>query len=176
MSALQALTSNDLVNLCFFAWAAAQVLKTIINWVLTKKLSFERLVGAGGMPSAHSALVVSLTIGIARQEGFRSALFAMALAFAGIVMYDAMGVRRAAGEQAKVINKMMFSFNDFSDMFRQSLFFDDMDDTVEANNEDDQVEDTKLEHQRLKEYLGHTPMEVLGGALLGILIAVLYQF
>lgn len=174
MSALQALTSNDLVNLCFIAWAAAQILKTIINWILTKQLSLERLVGAGGMPSAHSALVVSLTIGIARQEGFRSALFAMALAFAGIVMYDAMGVRRAAGEQAKVINRMMFSFNDFTDMFRQSLFFDDMDDT---DDQDDQHEEVKHEeHQRLKEYLGHTPMEVLGGALLGILIAVLYQF
>lgn len=173
MSAWQALTGNNLVNLCFIAWAAAQILKTIINWMITKKLSFERLVGAGGMPSAHSALVVSLTIGIARQEGFRSALFAMALAFAGIVMYDAMGVRRAAGEQAKVINRMMFSFDDFTDMFKQSLFFDDLDDPDE---EEDQPENARLQHQRLKEYLGHTPMEVLGGALLGILVAVLYQF
>ncbi len=170
MSALQALTGNDLVNLCFIAWAAAQILKTIINWIITKQLSFERLVGAGGMPSAHSALVVSLTIGVARLEGLRSALFAMALAFAGIVMYDAMGVRRAAGEQAKVINKMMFSFNDFTDMFKQSLFFEDIED---ASTDSD---DGKLQHQRLKEYLGHTPLEVLGGALLGILVAMLYQF
>ena len=103
----------------------------------------ERLVGAGGMPSSHTALVVSLAAGIALREGLDSDLFAVAVVLAGIVMYDAAGVRRAAGKQAKVINKL--------------------------------VREMRVEHKvrdtRLKELLGHTPLEVLGGAVHGILVA-----
>ncbi len=154
------LLSNPIVNIIFVAWLSAQVLKTIINWMITKKFNPERLVGAGGMPSSHSALVCSLCIGIARVEGYSSAAFAISLALAGVVMYDAMGVRRAAGEQAKIINKMVFNFNDLKEMIKGALVFD----------EDESIENG---HKRLKEYLGHTPMEVLGGALLGILVAMI---
>ena len=120
--------------------------------------------GSGGMPSAHSALVCSIAVGMSRKMGFASPEFALALTLAGIVMYDAMGVRRAAGEQAKVLNKMIFSFKLFGEDFWKDF------------NLDQELADSDLEGsepKELKEFLGHTPLEVLGGALLGILVAVL---
>jgi acid phosphatase family membrane protein YuiD len=87
------------------AWVGAQIIKTLLFWLSTNKFNLERLTGAGGMPSSHSATVCALAIGTARVEGFQSTMFAFALAFAGIVMFDAMGIRRAAGEQAKVLNQ-----------------------------------------------------------------------
>ncbi len=120
--------------------------------------------GSGGMPSAHSALVCSIAVGMSRKMGFASPEFALALTLAGIVMYDAMGVRRAAGEQAKVLNKMIFSFKLFGEDFWKDF------------NLDQELTDSDLEEpepKELKEFLGHTPLEVLGGALLGILVAVL---
>ena len=160
METLRFLTSNYLIDVAFVAWLSAQVLKTLLYYLDTNTFRAERLVGSGGMPSAHSALVCSIAVGMSRKMGFASPEFALALTLAGIVMYDAMGVRRAAGEQAKVLNKMIFSFKLFGEDF----------------NLDQELTDSDLEEpepKELKEFLGHTPLEVLGGALLGILVAVL---
>ncbi len=153
------LTSNYLINVGFVAWFLAQLLKFLLTYAFTKRFVPERLVGAGGMPSSHSSLVCSMTVAAAKKLGFTSPVFAVILALAGIVMYDAMGVRRAAGEQAKVLNKMVFDFRDLNNDIKKliSLF----------EQEEEEDEDNK----KLKEYIGHTPLEVLGGALLGILVA-----
>ena len=107
METIKIIFSNYYINVAFLSWLTAQVLKTLLTFVLTKEVVWERMVGAGGMPSAHSALVCSLTVALERKLGFSSPEFALSLAFAAIVMYDAMGVRRAAGEQAKVLNKIV---------------------------------------------------------------------
>ena len=155
----QFLLSNHLINVGFISWCSAQLIKTILTYIQFHELRAERLFGAGGMPSSHSALVCSLTVAMAQSEGYNSPLFAMALFFAMVVMYDAMGVRRAAGEQAKVLNKMMFSFKILDQLDEE------MGDLIDSSGEN------ASEQKELKEFLGHTPLEVLGGALLGILIA-----
>jgi acid phosphatase family membrane protein YuiD len=177
MSSLALLTSNRLLNLCFIAWASAQLIKTVLEWMGNGSLHMERLVGSGGMPSSHSSMVCALVIGMARLEGFGSPLFAFTMAFAGVVLYDAMGVRRAAGEQAKALNRMMFNFNDIVQIFsshQESLREESStDDREELQKRSSAIQDVSQE-KTLKEYIGHTPMEVLAGALLGILIAMLY--
>lgn len=157
------ITSNYIIDLAAISWFSAQLIKTLLNFIQYGELRPERLFGAGGMPSSHSALVCSVTMGIAKLEGFSSPLFALTICFAAVVMYDAMGVRRAAGEQAKVLNKMIFSFKDINKVF------DVLHHQIEE--EYDETTDTIIRHKELKEYLGHTPLEVLGGALLGLLIA-----
>ncbi len=134
---------NIILATAFTAWLSAQVLKTLTSYWKHGTLNFERLVGAGGMPSSHTALVVSLAWAVGLHDGFGSALFAVTLVLAGIVMYDAAGVRRAAGKQAKVINKLV----------RQ----------LRAHH--------IVQDATLKELLGHSPIEVLAGAILGIAIA-----
>lgn len=138
-----ALGQNRILMTTILAWFLAQILKTITAYWRNKKFQAERLVGAGGMPSSHTALVVSLASAIGWQEGWQTPLFALSVVLAGIVMYDAAGVRRAAGKQAKVLNKL--------------------------------IRELRVEHTirdtRLKELLGHTPLEVLAGALLGIVVA-----
>jgi len=125
------------------AWALAQIFK-IISWAfVSKELNFRRLVEPGGMPSSHSAFVTSLCTGVGLRDGFDSTMFALAAVFAVIVMYDASGVRRAAGKQARVLNRMI------EDLNRR-----------------------ELHPERLRELLGHTPFEVVVGAALGILIAL----
>jgi len=161
MNFFKMLTSNYLINIGFLSCFMAQLIKTFLTFLSTKTLVTERLVGSGGMPSSHSALVCSLVVGMARKVGFESPEFALSLMFAVIVMYDAMGVRRAAGEQAKVLNTMIFGFLKVS--FNQDD--DDEDQISEVTN--------GLPSKALKEYIGHTPIEVLGGALLGILIAII---
>ena len=169
------LTGNYVINVSFLSWFLAQVTKTLLVLLVEHKLKLERMVGAGGMPSCHSAFVCSLTVAMAKVQGFSSPLFALTLAFAAIVMYDAMGVRRAAGEQAKVINKMIFSFKDINKIFGMigKEIEEAFNDELENNN--DSIEDI-AEHKTMKEYLGHTPLEVLGGALLGILVASLMPY
>ena len=147
MSTIRALLSNYVLNVALLAWFCAQALKTILHLIKTKKLRMERMVGAGGMPSAHSASVSAMTIAISKSVGFAYPLFAISFLLAAIVMYDAMGVRRAAGEHAKVINMMV----------RRGATG---------------VSYKPKNNRELKEFLGHTPFEVLGGALLGILIAL----
>lgn len=127
------------------AWAAAQSIKVILNLITQKKLVLERFVGSGGMPSSHTALVTALGISVGRHAGFNSAAFAVAAAFALVTIYDATGVRHAAGEQAKILNYMMDNWKNPPEMFQKNL----------------------------KELLGHTPVEVLVGALLGAVVGML---
>lgn len=178
MPILKVLCSNALVNICAVSWFSAQIIKTILHWFSHGNLNIERLTGSGGMPSSHSALVVSLTIGMARVEGFSSPIFALTLAFAAVVMYDAMGVRRAAGEQAKTLNWLLGSYQDFWDILKVHPLLDFGDDDEDVASEDISSEDDAHngdnERKALKEYLGHTPLEVMAGALLGILIAMIY--
>jgi acid phosphatase family membrane protein YuiD len=171
MRLLLILLSNSIVNVCVIAWSTAQIIKTLLYWFLRGDLKFERLFGSGGMPSSHAAMVTSLSIGIARTEGFRSTLFALSLAFAAVVMYDAMGVRRAAGEQAKALNRMMTGYHDFWDRLKNHPLLEFGDD---ENGEGEEDSSEQAKRRALKEYLGHTPLEVLAGALLGILIAMIY--
>ena len=127
------------------SWMLSQIFKTILTLISTKKFDAERIFGAGGMPSAHSAMVCALSLSVARVCGTHSPEFALAVALAAVVMYDAMGIRRAAGEHARVINKMV-------DIWEQK--------------------GSDISDKDLKEYLGHTPMEVLAGAMLGILVSL----
>ena len=161
MNLFRIITSNYIINVGFVAWTSAQILKLFFTMLLTRKIVLERLVGAGGMPSSHSALTSSVAIAMARKMGFSSPLFGLAIIFAAVVMYDAMGVRRAAGEQAKVLNKMIFEFPIFKLKKGSGL--------VEVVDDD---EDEPLIPKELKEFLGHTPIEVLGGVLLGILVSM----
>ena len=101
------LFSNYILMSALAAWLLAQILKVIIYGVQNRTINLERLIGAGGMPSSHTATVVALTVAVGRLEGLGSPLFAIAFILACVVMYDATGVRRAAGEQAKVLNKLM---------------------------------------------------------------------
>ena len=144
MRLLFQLFSNTILMAAIASWMSSQIIKTILTFFSTRKFDAERMFGAGGMPSAHSAMVCSLVMGVANKCTVASPEFAIAFAFASVVIYDAMGVRRAAGEQAKVINRMV--------------------DTMEKN------EGSEIYDKDLKEYLGHTPVEVLAGALLGIIV------
>lgn len=179
MNVFKVLTSNYIVNVGVVAWFSAQILKTLFTLIFTKELVLERMVGAGGMPSSHSALTSSIAIAMANKLGFNSPVFGLSLAFAAVVMYDAMGVRRAAGEQAKVLNRIVFEFSNFP------FFTKQQDDSEKSDGEapdeistENSVTDTEtrktipLLKKELKEFLGHTPLEVLGGCLVGILVAV----
>lgn len=123
----------------------AQVLKVLINLYRDRRLNFRYLVGAGGMPSSHSALVVSLATGIGLVYGTDSAAFPISVVLAMVVMYDAAGVRQAAGKQARVLNKILADW--------------------------EQSHSWSVSEERLKELLGHTPRQVLAGAVLGVLMA-----
>jgi len=138
---------NKILLSAVIGWTVAQILKTLIHMWFTKEFVAERLVGSGGMPSSHSATVCALATASGMFYGGRSFEFAMSLIFAIVVMYDAMGVRRETGIQAKIINEMMEVFQNMgSDM---------------------------TPRDKLKEFVGHTPLQVLMGAILGIIIAVM---
>lgn len=164
MQLFKTLTENPLINISFISWFIAQTIKTVIDWVINRSFNKERLIGSGGMPSSHSAMVTSLTIAMARSEGFASPIFALTIAFSAVVIYDAMGVRRAAGEQAKALNRMLFEYNNIFEFLQDHL-------SLKFGAED---EANTTEQNTLKEYLGHTPLEVIAGALLGILVAMGY--
>lgn len=136
--------NNRVLLVALIACLIAQVLKLVIEIIKNRKLNFQALVTTGGMPSAHSALVTSLAAGVGQTVGWQSPEFAVAMVFAIIVMYDAAGVRQAAGKQARILNQMM------DELFREHPKF----------NED-----------RLKELLGHTPFQVIAGSALGITIS-----
>ncbi|MCD7731212.1 MAG: divergent PAP2 family protein [Oscillospiraceae bacterium] len=146
---------NYVLTAAVVSWFSAQVIKTIINLLKTKKFNAERLIGSGGMPSSHSSLVCSAGVAMFRTCGGGSPEFALMFIVAMIVMYDAMGVRRAAGLHAHELNRMNKIF-----------------DIKGINNRDEsKSEDKKKKQKELKEYLGHTPFEVLGGAILGFAVA-----
>lgn len=138
---------NYLLSISLTGWLVAQVLKTLINGLFLGKFSLERMWGSGGMPSSHSATVCSLVVTAARLYGPDSAIFALAFIMAIIVMYDAMGVRRETGEQAKILNRMLT-------------------DWMEAESANSPF----LGDKKLKEMVGHTPFEVLGGAIVGVAV------
>ena len=152
MEFLTGIFGNYIIRVAFLSWLTAQVLKTLINFCFTKDLKLERLVGAGGMPSSHTAFVVSTAIATAKQCGTSSVEFALAAVLAGVVIYDAMGVRRAAGEQAKMINEMV------DQLLERTLL----------------NEKNLPQIKQLKEMLGHTPLEVLGGFVVAIVISSLF--
>ena len=168
MEVLGTLTSNHVLNIAIVSFAAAQLLKILFTVIFTGKLSIRRIFEAGGMPSSHSAMTCSLVVAIARTHDFSSPLLAVAICFATVVMYDAMGVRRAAGEQAKVLNTIIFDFSFFTRHKPKKTQAQD-----EAGNADNQQTRRAPTSKELKEFLGHTPLEVLAGCLLGIIIAVL---
>lgn len=153
---MNTLSYNYTLFSALLSWCAAQIIKTLLNFLQTQKFNPERLFGAGGMPSSHSALVCSATIAVCRKCGFGSPEFAMMFIIAMVVMYDAMGVRRSAGLHARELNRINRIF------------------AVKGIklNEDAPEQKPEKKKKELKEYLGHTPFEVLGGALLGILIAM----
>lgn len=153
---------NYVLTAAFVAWFTAQFIKVILNLFKSKTLIWERLWGSGGMPSAHSASVTALTVAIGRTEGPSSALFALAFLNALIVMYDAMGVRRAAGEQAKVLNEVLRESGEETndEIFAEKKSIR----SIKGNHFD-------LQKIYLKEVLGHTPIEVVCGIALGCFIA-----
>lgn len=138
---------NRILDVVTVALVTAQALKFFIALIKEKKINFRRFLDTGNMPSSHTASVCALATAVYLQEGFYSTLFAISLVFAIIVMYDATGVRQAAGRQAAVLNKIV-------DNIRKK-------------------EGHSIIEENLKELLGHTPMEVFWGAILGIIIALI---
>jgi len=138
--------SNQHLWLSLLAMVIAQVLKIFLHFFQTKKINLKLLFSTGFMPSSHSSQVACLATTVGMDQGFGSYAFAIAAIFAGIVMYDAAGVRRAAGKQAAILNKMM----------------------------EDYFSKKQVQNHRLKELLGHTPMQVYGGLLLGVIVGLLF--
>ena len=146
-STWKAITSNYIINLAFISWSLAQVIKTLLTLIQVKEFRAERLFGAGGMPSSHSSTVCAMATASGLLYGLDSFAFAVTVIIAIIVMHDAMGVRLETGKQAKLLNEIVESFR-----------------TMNGK---------KLAEEKLKEFVGHTPLQVLMGALLGILIGFL---
>ena len=140
MNEFQKVITNKYLYIPLIVWFGIQTFKVIYDLVATKKLDFKRIMGAGGMPSSHSAVVTSLATLIGKNEGLDTPLFALSVVFAMIVMYDAAGVRRAAGKQARLLNKLV---------------------------ETPGLSGVQVQ-ERLVEVLGHTPLQVLVGAIIGI--------
>ena len=141
---------NDIIhNKCIYIpvllWFTIQVFKVITDLVINKKLNVRRILGAGGMPSSHSAIVCSMSVLIGKEYGFDTGIFAISVIMSFVVMYDAAGVRRAAGKQAMVLNKIL--------------------ETPGLTTGEVQ--------EKLIEALGHTPIQVFVGALIGIIVGFL---
>lgn len=147
MTVWQQLLSNQILISAVIGWTVAQVLKTLIDMGFNRSFRPERLVGSGGMPSSHSATVCALTVASGLKYGLSSFEFAVSFVVASVVMYDAIGVRQETGKQAKLLNLIV----------QQDWF---------------KLDNQEVE-KRLKEFVGHTPLQVFAGALLGILTAVL---
>ncbi len=130
----------------FAVWFFIQLFKLIYDLITTKKFNFKRILGAGGMPSSHSAVVTSLATMIGINYGIDSAVFGLSVIFACVVMYDAAGIRRAAGKQAKLLNKII---------------------------ETPGMTDVEVS-EKLQEVLGHTPVQVFVGAFIGIVVGFIF--
>ena len=137
----------SVILIIFIAWLVAQSLKVLIGVFKEKKFNFKWFVGTGGMPSSHAALVSALATSVGLEMGFTSSPFAIAVVFAVVVLFDAQGVRRSSGEQAEALNKIL----------------------------DDVYWKRGIKEERLRELLGHTPIEVLTGTALGILVALFFN-
>jgi uncharacterized protein len=139
------LLDNRVLWASFIAWAVAQISKTIYEIVRERKVVLSRIVSSGGMPSSHSALVTGLATATGRMVGVGSTAFAITVVLAGIVMYDAAGVRRAVSIQARLLNKML----------------------------DEAFQGHPIAEKRLRELIGHTPVQVFVGGLVGIIVGLL---
>ncbi len=138
---------NHVLVVSFVAWLVAQLLKVLIYLLMEHRLDLWRLVSMGGMPSSHSTLVSALATSIGIEDGVRSSIFALAVVFASVVMYDAAGIRQAVSAQARILNRLL----------------------------DEYFKHQRLNEERLRELIGHTRIEVLVGAFLGIGIALLWR-
>ncbi|MGD0336249.1 MAG: divergent PAP2 family protein [Candidatus Omnitrophota bacterium] len=136
---------NKILMVTMFSWIIAQTIKVILGIIRQRKFDFRWFVGTGGMPSSHVAGASCLATATGLEYGFDSIYFALAATFAIVVMFDAQGVRRATGRQARILNKIT------EDIYWQG----------------------RIEEKRLRELIGHTPVEVIAGFLLGIVIAMI---
>lgn len=141
---LEIIITNKIFIAVFSSWFFAQTLKVFIVLVIKRTFDFKLFVGTGGMPSSHTATVTAASMAVGLNSGFDSAVFMVCLCFSIVVISDALGVRRAAGRQAAVLNRMM-----------------------------DEIGHNRFNSGRLKELLGHTPMEAFAGILIGIIMPVL---
>jgi len=135
---------NEIFLATIMAWLSAQIIKIILGVIFERKFNFKWLIGTGGMPSAHAASVTALAFSVGIKAGYDSPVCILAFVFAFITMFDAQGVRMAAGRQAAILNKMV----------------------------DDFYHRMEIKPESLKELLGHTPVQVFAGALLGFLVAL----
>ncbi len=145
MTELQKMMTNKFLYVPLIVWFCIQTFKVIYELVKTKKFNFKRIVGAGGMPSSHTAVVTTLATMLGKSQGFDNPIFALSVVFALVVMYDAAGVRRAAGKQAHLLNKIL---------------------------ETPGLSSVEVQ-ERLVEVLGHTPLQVIVGAIIGITVGLL---
>ena len=145
MTVFEQIINNKIIQTAALSWLVAHIIKIIIDCIKNKTINPTLIVSSGGMPSSHSSFVTSLACATGFTEGFGSTLFAITFVFAMVVMYDASGVRRAAGKQAEVLNIFIANFE------KHGIKID----------------------SKLKELLGHSPVEVFAGAILGIVISVI---
>lgn len=146
--------SNKIFFAVISSWLIAQLFKFLTGIIVERKFDFERLFGSGGMPSGHSATVITLAILIGYSYGYSSPIFAIAALLAVVVMYDAMGVRRETGKQAVFIKEFASFFNDLGAYFG--------------------AKEKEIRTEKLKVLVGHTPLQVLLGAILGVLVSIAY--
>jgi acid phosphatase family membrane protein YuiD len=137
---------NRALECALIAWLLAQVLKPPMGYLRTRKWNWASVLSAGGMPSSHSALMVGVTLGIGLFDGFQTAVFALAVATTMIIVYDAAGVRREAGRHAEKINILI----------------------------NELLAGHPISDRQLREVLGHTPLEVSGGILLGVIVSIVF--
>jgi len=140
------LLSNETLLACALSWTVAQFSKVIVHLITARRLDLRLWTSAGGMPSSHSALVAALATAVGLREGLNSSLFAISVILAMVVMYDAAGVRRAASAQARILNQIL----------------------------DELFQGHPIQEERLRELLGHTPIQVLVGAAMGVTITWLW--
>ena len=157
--------ANPTITVGLISFISAQIIKTVLFAIQQKTFNPERITGAGGMPSSHSALVVSVALYLLRlpEVGFSSPIFAMAMLILGIVIYDALSVRYNAGLHGKELNRLR-------------RVIDEMDDEISklSGEERDEKMEEMSDRKEFKEFLGHKPIEVMAGALLGIIIAMVF--
>ena len=151
MEILKDIFTNHILIAPISAWIISQIIKAVINLCIYRKFSLERLLGDGGMPSTHSATVMCLCIMTGWTAGFGTPIFALSFIFAVVVMRDALGVRREAGKQAASIKELASAVN--------KIFH---------------TKDNEIKTENLKVLVGHTPLQVIFGAIIGSLIAILY--
>ncbi len=146
LPALVEFSKNNVAITTFSTWVFAQTIKVILGIVREKRFNFTWFVGTGGLPSAHAAAATALASSVGLYQGFNTPVFALATLLAVLVVFDAQGVRRASGKQAEILNKIL----------------------------DDMYWKKKIQEDRLKELLGHTPIEIITGLMIGIFMSLLF--